>query len=183
MQDTVIDSIVADNKLLTSYLERAEEWSMRSTVDGSFRKVLLMSAASYFEFHICASIVQIFSDKTNGWEPVGAFTKNKGISRQYHSFFNWDGRNANSFFALFGPGFKQRMENQVKNAPALQASVKSFLELGELRNGLTHLNFANYPLDKTVDEIYVLYQEANLFVETFLTNLRDFVEDSHSTEK
>ena len=127
MQDTVIDSIVAENILLTSYLESAEEWSMRSNVDGSFRKVLLMSAASYFEFHICSNIVQIFSDKTNGWEPVSAFTKNKGISRQFHSFFNWERRNANSFFALFGPGFKQRRESQVKNDPTPESSVKSFL--------------------------------------------------------
>ena len=62
------------------------------------------------------------------------------------------------------------------NDSALSHAVKSFLELGRLRNELTHMNFANYPLDKTVAEIYALYQEANVFVETFLTNLRDFVE-------
>ena len=69
------------------------------------------------------------------------------------------------------------------NDSALAHAVKSFLELGQLRNELTHLNFANYPLDKTVDEIYALYQEANVFVETFLTNLRDFVESDATDDE
>lgn len=67
---------------------------------------------------------------------------------------------------------EQQMEGQVMNDSVLARAVKSFLELGQLRNELTHLNFANYPLDKPVDEIYALYQEANVFVETFLTTLR-----------
>lgn len=44
--------------------------------------------------------------------------------------------------------------------------MKSFLEIGHLRNILVHSNFASYSLlDKTVEEIYELYNEGLGFVE------------------
>lgn len=178
MQDNVIDRIFADNKLLTSYLGSVGEWSMQSNVDGGFRKVLILSAASYFETHLTDNLIRIFSDITNDSEPMVEFLKNKGISRQYHSFFQWENRNANNFFGLFGPSFKQHMQSQVTSDPAFDSSIKSFLELGQLRNKLVHLNFANFPLDKTVDEIYALYTDAQKFVEAFPLKLREFLESA-----
>ena len=176
MPDTIIDRIFADNKVLTSYLGTSGEWSMQSNVDGEFRKVLILSAARFFESHLTENLIQIFSDKTDGSQPVVEFIKNKGISRQYHTYFQWEKRNANSFFGLFGPDFREHMVTQATTDTQLELSIRSFLELGELRNKLVHMNFANFPLDKTVDEIYSLYSEAYLFIEKFLVELRNFLQ-------
>jgi len=49
--------------------------------------------------------------------------------------------------------------------------VKSFLELGGIRNRLVHLNFAGIPLDKTCKDIYDLYKKAFGFIVYIETKL------------
>jgi hypothetical protein len=102
---------------------------------------------------------------------VENFVVNKAISRQYHTWFAWTGSNANQFFALFGPDFKQTMINKIKKSDQLQNSIRAFLELGGERNKLVHQNYAVFQLEKTLDEIYQLYQSANEFVETIYHEL------------
>ena len=85
--------------------------------------------------------------------------------RQYHTYFDWDEKNANKFFSLFGSDFKDKISKKVEADEELTNSIIAFLELGSIRNKLAHLNFANYPLDKTADEIYNLYKNAKTFVD------------------
>lgn len=85
--------------------------------------------------------------------------------RQYHTYFEWDGKNANKFFALFGKDFKNQLVQKIKKEPTLDIALKAFLELGNMRNCLVHQNFANYTIDKTAKEVYDLYQEAMIFVQ------------------
>lgn len=49
MTETIIDRFYKDNEELITYLEQQGELSLRSNVDSSFRKALLLSVASYFE--------------------------------------------------------------------------------------------------------------------------------------
>jgi RiboL-PSP-HEPN len=100
--------------------------------------------------------------------------KNKALARQYHTFFNWDARNANSFFGLFGGDFKDFMTAKVEDDSTLEAGIKAFLQLGDSRNELVHENFATFALDKTAEEIYELYKKALRFVEVFPMTLSEF---------
>jgi hypothetical protein len=93
---------------------------------------------------------------------------------QYHTYFAWGekgnpdkpGKNANTFFALFGDEFKVTAENEINASSTLNTAVKAFLEIGHLRNILVHSNFAAYNLDnKTADEIYKLYMTSLPFIE------------------
>ena len=177
MSESIIDRLYKDNQALVTYLRDAGEISLQINTDGNFRKILLLSAASYFESLLTDHIVKIFSDRTNGAEPIIEFIKNKAISHQWYSYFAWDRSNANQFFGLFGPKFKDFMTDQVDNNTELEASIRAFLELGNLRNQLAHRNLANFPLEKTADEIYELYQNALTFVEVFPQRLRDFLDN------
>jgi hypothetical protein len=97
--------------------------------------------------------------------------KQKAISRQYHTNFDWDKSNANKFFTLFGTEFKAKMNNQIKENAELDKSIKAFLEIGNERNKMVHQNFAEITIEKTAEEIYKLYQTSLLFVETMKSEL------------
>lgn len=99
---------------------------------------------------------------------------NKAIHRQYHSYFDWSSRNANSFFGLFGTDVKARWRMASSEDPDLKASMQSFLVLGEMRNRLVHGDFATFQLDSTLEEVYNLYVVAKSFV----VRLPDYLHDA-----
>lgn len=161
--------------MLLQYLENNNEISLRNIVESSFRKTLLLSAASYFEHQIRECILNFATERTNSDIAIIALIKVKVIERQYHTYFKWDGNNANQFFSLFGSDFKEYMQRVVNEDPELQKSIRSFLELGNLRNQLVHFDFASFPLEKTMEEIYGLYKNSLHFVENIPKWLREFV--------
>jgi hypothetical protein len=171
---TIIDLVYNDNQTLIKFLEERGEISLKSSASESFRKSLLLAVASYFESVVQDAIREIVEVNLANARPLYEFVKNKAMARQYHTFFNWDARNANSFFGLFGGDFKDFMIAKVKDDSALEAGIKAFLQLGESRNELVHENFATFVLDKTAEEIYELYKKALRFVETFPLSLSEF---------
>jgi len=167
MNMTIIDTIYKRSLEILKFLESQNEVTYKSDYDEVFKKTLVLSIASYFESSICQIILKFTEDKTQNNNRIYNFVKNKGVSRQYHTYFNWDGKNANSFFSLFGDDFKNNCEKIIKSDSELENALRAFLELGETRNRLVHLNFADYPLSKTSDEYYNLYCKAIRFV-TFI---------------
>ena len=107
-------------------------------------------------------------------ERLVEFVKNKAISRQYHTFFNWDLQNANAFFGLFGDSFKTFMAEKTKNDSNLAEAIKAFVELGRERNRLVHQDFGIFSLEKTTEEIYKLYETALPFVQCIPEKLHSF---------
>ena len=70
------------------------------------------------------------------------------------------------------------MINKIKESDSLRSSVQAFLEVGNERNKLVHQDYATFHLEKTLDEIYHLYQDACRFVEYFPNALRE--SDAHT---
>lgn len=101
------------------------------------------------------------------------FIKNKAISRQYHTYFDWnqtnEKKNANRFYSLFGNGFKTKCEQKVKDDKELEKSVIAFIELGIERNKLIHTNLAASTTEKTLEEYYDLYKKSLTFLD-FIEN-------------
>lgn len=172
MTETIVDSIYSQHKSLIELLDERGEISLRSDVDSQFRKILLLSAASYFETEIRRHLLEFVTDRSSGDLKLVGLVKAKAIERQYHTYFQWSGKNANTFFALFGREFRERMVAVVNADEDLRDSIQKFLELGNLRNELVHENFANFPLEKTSAEIYELYTRALVFVESLSDHLR-----------
>jgi len=180
MNDTIIDKLYEDNKEILVLLDASGDVSSRSILDNNFKKVLLLSAASYFEYEITSILTNYICKKTNNNPLLLCFFKKKAIERQFHTYFKWEKRNANHFFYMFGEDFKKEIELEIKDNPHLDNSVKAFLDIGLIRNNLVHNNFADYPLDKTSEEIYSLYKEALKFIEYISKKLPNYVPSNAS---
>ena len=174
MTMTVVDRLHDEFSDLLRVLDNASEISLRSTADDNFRKSLLLSAASYFERRMTDTVVSFVDETTSGDPLVNSFVQNKAVSRQYHTWFSWDQKNANSFFGLFGNDFRDFMKQKVSKNDTLDSAIRAFLELGSERNRLVHQDFGSFSLEKTSEEIYELYCEARKFVEAFPSALREF---------
>ncbi|SRR6266478_844859 len=165
MPTNVVDRLHAEFQALITVLSAAAEPSLQSTANDCFRKALLLTAASHFEAKISQTVLLFISEASGSNERVTEFARQKGISRQYHTWFDWERTNANKFFALFGEAFKKEMDERVKGDDALDDSIKAFLEVGRERNRLVHQDFGNFTLEKTATEIFELYQQASAFAE------------------
>lgn len=115
-------------------------------------------------------------EKNSGSDLVTEFVRNKAVERQFHSYFGWSGNNANSFFGLFGRGFKSHMDRRVREEEEYRQAIRAFLELGNDRNRLVHQDFGTFSLEKTSEEIYSHYRQARLFVDSLESCFDEYVQ-------
>ncbi len=169
---TPVDRLYEESSSVISALGVGQP-SLAVAAGDIFRKALVLAAASYFEHRVSTCVLDFIEECANGNSLVLGFVKNKAVSRQYHTWFKWDETNANQFFGLFGSPFKQMMNERTKGSNDLRLSISAFLEIGNERNKLAHQDFASFSLEKTLDEIYTLYQKSLMFVDGLAIHLRD----------
>lgn len=170
---TPVDRLFNEFSAVIEALHTNTEVSLQVAAADQFRKALLLAAASYFEHCVCILVLDFVRERASGSVLVESFVRNKAIARQYHTWFKWDDNNANHFFGLFGSKFKSEMNNRVSESEELRAAIRAFLEVGNERNRLVHQDYATFAMDKTLDEIYSLYQIALQFVEFLPKALRE----------
>lgn len=171
----IVGRLMAEHNALIAFLPQ-QEVSLRISADAAFRKTLLMSAASYFEVRMAAAVIDIFSEATNHSEALLEFVRTRAVDRRYHDWFDWKTINANKFFGAFGVSFKSFMADRVKEDTNLEESIRAFMEIGTIRNRLAHENFALFNLNKTVSEIFEMYQKALNFVDSFPDMLEAYLQ-------
>lgn len=158
-----------DYRELNEFLISHGEISLSSDVNHHFRKIYLLSCASFYEKEI-TEMVKHFIGKNSTDERVLAFTTNKAIERQYHTYFDWkQTKNINCFLGLFGLDFKNSVSTNIKNNDDLAAQVEAFLIIGGERNKMVHENFLEYTLDKTFEELVAYDKKASAFIEFLKT--------------
>lgn len=160
----LIQSYYDQHNSLIEILEKQGEISLISIANDTFRRTLVLSIASYFEHEVCELLRKMTAARSTQDEIVCSFVNAKGIQRQYHTYFQWGGNNANQFFSLFGRVVRDKALKDIQENPDLLGSVRAFLELGALRNQLVHQKFLNFTVEKTPEEIIVLYRKATHFV-------------------
>ena len=104
---------------------------------------------------------------TNGCTCLISFVQKKAINRQYHTYFDWNGKSANSFFGLFGEQTKKEIIKEINSDNSLEEGVKAFMEIGALRNIMVHEDYVSFPLDLTAEEVYELYTKSQVFISYF----------------
>jgi RiboL-PSP-HEPN len=171
MPATIIDKAFEDTTALLGYLAKRNELSLLRTVDDSFRKTLVLSAASLFEHQITDALHAYCAEKSGSDACILALIRNKAIKRQYFTYFDWENRRAGPFFSLLGELIGEELKTACKAEP-LKSALDAFLEIGSLRNTLVHQNFAGYAFEKTNDEVYALYLSASVFVNQVLEALK-----------
>ncbi|MEK7718554.1 MAG: HEPN domain-containing protein [Bacteroidota bacterium] len=176
-----LETLNDEYKSIVSFLNQNSQPSLSSDVNKNFKKIIVLSSASYYEHLIQEILVEFITKETNNNTKVVNFVKKKAIGMQYHTYFTWGekdnpdkpGKNANTFFSLFGDDFKKNVDAEIKTSPHLEVAVKAFLEIGHLRNILVHSNFAAYDLNnKTADEIFDLYKAGLPFIEYIKNKLQ-----------
>lgn len=162
---TTIQKLIDNYYELYGLLVEQNEFSQSVQVNEHYRKILLLSCASYYEKQITQIIKDFISLKTED-ERITSFVNNKAINRQYHTYFQWDQtNNINQFLGLFGVEFKKAVSEEIRSSENLSRQIKSFLEIGAERNKMVHQNFLEYQLEKTFDEIVILHKDALNFID------------------
>jgi RiboL-PSP-HEPN len=175
---TEVERVFGELDALRSLLENSKDLSARSNFESLAAKSLLLSAASFFERHICDMIMDCA--KTNGTPlPVAEFMWRQALSRKYHTMFDWKVSNLNKFFALFGESAKQSLMDAALQDGA-KKSIDAFIYINNQRNNLVHQNYATYSLEATFQEIWDKYQEAAKFCTWFDQKLKDIFNSQKS---
>lgn len=158
-----IQKLIENYNDLHKFLLENGQVSASIDVNEHYRKILLLSCASYYETRIIDIIKKFVSAKSTDVR-VSTFVNNKAIERQYHTYFDWDKSNINKFLSMFGADFKEEVSREIKSNKILEEQAKAFITIGSERNKMVHNNFLEFTLDKTFDEIVNLQEKANLFI-------------------
>lgn len=159
-----IQKLIEDYKDLHKFLLDNGQVSASIDVNEHYRKILLLSCASYYETRVVDIIKRFVASKSTD-KRISEFVSNKAIQRQYHTYFDWEKNNVNKFLSLFGSDFKDEVQAEIKLSENLADQIKAFMIIGSERNKMAHGNFLEYKLDKTFDELVDLQEKANLFIE------------------
>lgn len=163
--DTIVDVLYKECESFDTFFKDKNEISYQIAIDNHLRKGLLLAAASYFEVLITDCLINFFDETSNSNSLVTSFLKNKALKRQYHTLFKWDDKKGyTSFFGFMGEKFKDYMSANMKINKHLADGLSAFMSLGAERNLLVHLNYGTYTVQKTIPEIYKLYNDALYFV-------------------
>lgn len=171
MENERIEGQYQDSQELYSYLISKGEISFATYINSVYKKVLVLSAASYFESKI-SDLISKYAIKASGTDKrIVNLIELKVIERQYHTLFDWKANNTNVFWKLFGEETKDRVREQINDNDELKQAEQSFIDLGRRRNLLVHENFAEFDVNITVEEIYLKYQQACYFISLIETVL------------
>lgn len=159
-----IQKFIKDSKELQSFLDKHSELSMIIDVNNHYKKILLLSCASFYEMQIISLLKKFFD--SNSHDPrIVSFVTKKALDRQYHTLFDWDKKNINRFLGFFGEEFKNNVSKKIKEDTELTLQMESFIQIGAERNRMVHENFLECLLDKTIEEIETLHNQASKFIE------------------
>jgi hypothetical protein len=173
MSETVVDKLYRDFVDIVELTNVHHELSLRTVAEETFRKALLLAAASHFEHILTSEVAKYCRAASANNVLLEALIHRSAINRKYHTWFDWKKRTATDFFAMFGETFKTHMIGKAKSAPELGPAIFSFMEIGDARNRMVHEDFGTFYLEKTAEEIYGAYQAALPFV----TNVANFLNE------
>lgn len=159
-----VESFYATHQALYKYLLDQSEPTFASAAGDNFRRALVLAIASHFETEVTEIVREMPRRHAASHPLICGMIEQRVIARQYHSYFDWEGKNANKFFSMFGADFSETAKAAVGKDAKLNQSIRDFLELGNTRNRLVHLNYVAFDLDKTPEEIIELFRSAQGFI-------------------
>ncbi len=172
VEKTAIDGLLERFSQLKAFLSERNELSLAVEAEANFKKLFVLACGSFFEEQITGAIGR-WADAA-GNASLAAFVRNKGLERQYHTFFDWKTEtNVNRFLALFGDTYKTTMGPLIKDDETIRNGMKAFLWIGQQRNLLAHENLVSAPLTSTIDELAEQYVSALRFVRFLIAHFNE----------
>ena len=161
---TDIETFYASHKAVVDFLIAQGQPTFASDTNNNFRRSLILAIASSFEHEIANMICEIPAVHAGSNLIVKGLVEEKVIPRQYHTYFDWEKKNANKFFSMFGSEYSELARKRVGADLTLEQAVKDFLALGDTRNWLVHLDYVNFDIEKSPDDIISMYRSATIFI-------------------
>ncbi|WP_133478516.1 HEPN domain-containing protein [Cognatilysobacter segetis] len=168
---SAVAALKEDADGIKAALGSAGELSLIVTAEDVLRRSLLIAAASAFEHELGRRIDAVFTEQNCSPECL-ALIRTKAISRQFYTYFDFDGKNTNKLFIAFGGECKDRASAAIRASEELKAAQDAFLEICRTRNAMVHTNFAAFTIELSSDEIYDKYKLGLKFVDFFEAMIR-----------
>lgn len=146
-----------------------ESYSLYSNYTEHFRSVFLIACANSYEQFFENKLPSVF-----GFTPDSIhynFLISQALKRKYFTMFDWDKKNANKFYSLFGESFKESMILYKQENTDFSNLERSFLELGQRRNILVHQGLKAKGQVQEVCYIYELFKKSFDFCHTVFFEL------------
>lgn len=157
-----VESLYEDYRNLSTLTQKNGP-SELSAVSSIYAKSLLIAAASNLEEQVKGLLLTAF--QSHGRPELREFIRKAVVARGYHALFDWEAKNSNKFFGLFGDEAKERLRTTRISDSTFELAESSFLELGRARNQLVHGDFASFYLELTPEEIIQKYRETEAFIQ------------------
>ena len=171
MSAASIEAFYKSHTDLVEFLLENGQPTFASDTTDNFRRSLVLAVASFFETEISAIVRTLPARHAAGNAFLTALVDQKAVTRQYHGYFDWEKTNANKFFSMFGPEYKAACQKKVDAEPDFQAAVRAFLSLGDTRNRIAHLNYVEFTVDKSPNDIIDDFRRAQAFVDYVRSSL------------
>lgn len=150
------------SQIIDGLYERGE-LSLAQTAQNIFSKSLVLIAASFLESQLRDIVESAISARTNADTYITTFCRRKGIERQYHTWFDWKTKNANTFFGLFGDDAKARLKSILDTEEDVEKCITDFMFIGSARNEIAHLNILTFPFNETAENVFARIESARGF--------------------
>ncbi|MCL5680371.1 MAG: HEPN domain-containing protein [Candidatus Marsarchaeota archaeon] len=159
MADNNLDLVYDNFNAIIKRLKEADELSTSSLVETTLSKLIIVSAASFFETDIKEAIYSLSPDLKS------RSLVEKFLDRNFWNLFDSKFESMNRFLGNFGDEFKVSFQKSIRDDKNLKDSETSFLRLLSLRGEIVHGNFLSYSVDVTYEESYEIYKKSFVYVE------------------
>jgi hypothetical protein len=160
MDHRAVTSLLERGIALDGFLRDKQELSLALDSESLFKKAFIVACGSYCERQITDTIHNFASHASD--PRLSEFVRTRALERRYHDLFDWSALNANRFWGFFGGAFKDETIATIKATPSLEAAMRSFMEIGQLRNQVAH---TYSDVNKTIPELRELLDGALCFLE------------------
>ena len=130
---TDIETFYASHKAVVDFLIGQGQPTFASDTNNNFRRSLILAIASSFEHEIANTIRDIPAVHAASNPIVRGLVEQKVIPRQYHTYFDWEKKNANKFSACLVVDIASSPAQASGQNPILDQAVRD-LALGNTRN-------------------------------------------------
>ena len=133
-----------------------------SALDAQYRKIAVLSCASYLEADTVHAFKAYFVAQGTA---LGEFVRIYAIERKFHTWFDWEKATPDKFFKSWGAVCLEDYKEKMLSDGDFDACMRSFMVLVSARNQLVHNNLAEVVSDLTFDEVRDHFARARHFAE------------------
>lgn len=166
---TAVDDVFRDYRALLRLLPETAV-SDRVALDGHFRKLCVLSSASYLETLMTFHMRDVFKDIGVAREE---FVRRTVIERKFFTWFDFDSPTPASFFKKFGIECHDRYKDAIQRSPDFDEHARSFMRLCIARNTLVHGNLAGSDSSLTPEECETEFRHAIQFPDSAVRIVRE----------